>query len=94
MKLAIPSLLDEQNKETIHQDSIHNNIRELYMLCQEDAALFHSVPTLNEVCGFLDEIKKLDVDFLTYSNNGAASWLKISEKLSKVYGGRITDGKE
>lgn len=84
IKIAIPSLLENQTKETIHQDSIRNNIRELYMLCQEDATLFHSVPTLNEVCGFVDEMKKLDVDFLSFSNNEANSWLKISEKLTRV----------
>ena len=84
IKLAIPCLLENQRKETIHQDSIRNNIRELSMLCQEDAALFHSVPTLNEVCGFADEMKKLNIDFLTFSNNGATSWLKISEKLTRV----------
>ena len=54
------------------------------MLCQEDATLFHSVPTLNEVCGFVDEMKKLNVEFLTFSNNAANSWLKISEKLTRV----------
>ncbi len=84
IKLAIPSLLEDLNKETNHRDSIRNNIRELYMLCQEDAALFHSVPTLNKVCGFVDDMKKLDVDFLPSSNNGAASWLKISENLTRV----------
>ena len=85
IKLAITALLDSQNSSRIHQDSILNNIRELQMLCNpKDAALFHSVPTLNVVCGFTDELSKLDEEFVSSPLNHTSSWLKVSERLMRV----------
>ena len=85
IKLAITSLLEDQTERTVHQDTILNNIRELKMLCiPKDAVLFHSVPTLNEVCGFADELSKLDNKLFSAPNRESASWFKLSNKLTQV----------
>ncbi len=85
IKLAITSLLEEQTAKTVHQDTILNNIRELKMLCTpKDAVLFHSVPTLNEVCGCADEMSMLDNKLFSSPNGESASWFKLSFKLTQV----------
>ena len=85
IKLAITSLLEDQTAKTVHQDTIRNNIKELRMLCTpKDAVLFHSVPTLNEVCGFADEMSKLDSKLFSAPNGESASWFKLSNKLTQV----------
>ena len=85
MRLAIAALLESRNRINIHQDSILNNVRELQMLCYpKDAALFHSVPTLNAVCGFADEMKKIEEKLFSAPNDHASKWLALSERLSRV----------
>lgn len=85
IRLAITALLESQDRKRMHQDSILNNIRELQMLCNpKDAALFHSVPTLNEVCGFADQMKKIEEELFVAPNDHSASWFALSERLSRV----------
>ena len=83
IRFAITRLLEGQGGNEIHRDSILNNIRELQMLCKtSDAALFHSVPTFNEVHGCAVTLNNISEELFTAPNNHTTSWIDVSENLS------------